>query len=91
MAPAALEKVVDPNLPDFEHAPDLYGWPRENANGYRIREQPCGTERTIRVIGLGAGVSGINLAKILPDQVNNVSLTIYDKNPEIGGTWFENK
>ena len=45
----------------------------------------------LRVISLGAGVSGINLAKILPDELENVSLTIYEKNPEIGGTWYENR
>ncbi|KAF5566673.1 sterigmatocystin biosynthesis monooxygenase stcW [Fusarium phyllophilum] len=25
---------------------------------------------------------------MLPDQLNNVSLTVYEKNPKIGGTWF---
>jgi cation diffusion facilitator CzcD-associated flavoprotein CzcO len=45
----------------------------------------------LRVISIGAGVSGINLAKILPEELDNVSLTIYEKNPEVGGTWFENR
>lgn len=90
MAPAVLENTVGPDMSAFERAPDLYGWPRENCNGYRIREQPCGTERPIRAISLGAGISGINLAKLLPEKVSNLQLSIYEKNPEIGGTWYEN-
>lgn len=43
------------------------------------------------MIFVGGGVSGINFAKMLPDQLNNVSLTVYEKNPEVGGTWYENK
>lgn len=45
----------------------------------------------MRVVAVGGGVSGINLAKFLPEQLNNVSLTVYEKNPELGGTWYENK
>lgn len=95
MAPALTEPNLNgsstKDLPNFEILPDLYGWPRENANGYRIKEQLCGAERPLRVISLGAGVSGLNLAKILPEKVKNVSLAIYEKNPEVGGTWFENR
>ncbi|CAI4215879.1 unnamed protein product [Parascedosporium putredinis] len=45
----------------------------------------------LRVIALGAGASGICLAKFLPEQLKNVQLAIYDKNPEYGGTWYENR
>ncbi|KAL2831026.1 steroid monooxygenase [Aspergillus pseudoustus] len=92
MAPARTQtEPATLEIPDFEAFPDLYGWPRENSSGYRIKEQLCGTERPLRIISLGAGVSGINLAKILPERVNNISLTIYEKDPEVGGTWFENR
>lgn len=95
MAPARTDtessKLPVTDLPDFESLPDLYGWPRENKNGYRIKEQLCGTERPLRIVSLGSGVSGINLAKILPDRVGNISLTIYEKNEEVGGTWLENR
>lgn len=80
-----------PALRDFEKLPGLYGWAQENSNGYRIKEQPCGTERPLRVLSLGAGVSGINLARFLPETVKNLSLTIFEKNPEVGGTWYENR
>ncbi|BCS28059.1 flavin-containing monooxygenase [Aspergillus puulaauensis] len=77
--------------PDLEALPSRYGWPTENESGYRIREQLFGTERPLRVVSLGAGVGGICLAKYLPEQLQNVSLTVYDKNPEVGGTWYENR
>ncbi len=76
---------------DFQTYPGRYGWPTQNANGYKINEQPSGTERPLKVISLGAGVGGICLAKFLPDRLRNVSLTIYDKNPEYGGTWYDNR
>lgn len=76
---------------DFSSLPKKYGWNNENENGYKINEQLYGTERPLRVIALGAGASGICLAKFLPDRLKNVSLSIYDKNPEFGGTWYENR
>lgn len=76
---------------DLEALPARYGWTTQNDRGYKIKEQLYGTKRPLRVISLGAGAAGICLAKFLPEQLENVSLTIYDKNPEYGGTWFENR
>jgi hypothetical protein len=76
---------------DSEDLATMYGWPQANERGYRIQEQPYGTERPMRIIHVGAGISGICIAKIAPETLNNVSLVCYDKNPDIGGTWFENK
>lgn len=78
-------------LADLQDPVDTYGWPRENERGYRIQEQPYGTERPLRVIHIGAGISGICIAKFLPESLRNVSLTCYDKNYDIGGTWLENR
>ncbi|MCJ1354531.1 MAG: hypothetical protein MMC33_004520 [Icmadophila ericetorum] len=47
--------------------------------------------RPLKVICLGAGVSGILAAIRFPERVKNLDLVIYEKNEEIGGTWFENK
>lgn len=78
-------------MPDFETLPARYGWTTQNERGYKIKEQLCGNSRPLKVISLGAGASGICLAKFLPERLRNVSLTIYDKNPEYGGTWYENR
>lgn len=90
MAPD-VEFLSQAAAPGLEALPVRYGWPTQNERGYRIKEQLCGTERPLRVIALGAGCSGICLAKFLPERLRNVSLTIYDKNPEFGGTWYENR
>ncbi|MCJ1292903.1 hypothetical protein MMC34_004456 [Xylographa carneopallida] len=47
--------------------------------------------RPLKVIGIGAGVSGILAAIRLPRKLKNTELVIYDKNEEVGGTWFENR
>ncbi|OGM47287.1 hypothetical protein ABOM_003799 [Aspergillus bombycis] len=83
--------VSPPPLPAFESLPEKRGWQTENSRGYKIKEQLCGTEKPLRVVALGAGISGICLAHYLPQQLRNASLVIYDKNPEIGGTWYENR
>ena len=95
MAPSRVEPEVEFEsefgVPDLESLPERYNWPRENDKGYRIKEQLCGTERPLRIIHLGAGASGICLAKFLPERLNNVSFTCYDKNADVGGTWLENR
>lgn len=78
-------------IADLDSLPQKYGWQTENDRGYRIKEQLCGTERPLRVVHIGAGASGIYLAKFLPERLNNVSFICYEKNSEIGGTWLENK
>ncbi|KAK2762350.1 hypothetical protein FQN54_001360 [Arachnomyces sp. PD_36] len=79
------------NLPDFGAAPDKFGWPRKNEHGYEILEQPCGIESNIRVIHIGAGISGICFSKFLSEALNNISFVCYDRNADIGGTWLENR
>lgn len=46
--------------------------------------------RPIKVIQIGAGISGILTAIRLPHQIKNLELIVYDKNHEVGGTWLEN-
>ncbi|KAI5357657.1 Putative flavin monooxygenase, FAD/NAD(P)-binding domain superfamily [Septoria linicola] len=58
-----------------------------------VGEQPIFTRRKLRVAAIGAGFASLTLAykhKYVGDNSYTV-LTIYEKNPEIGGTWFENK
>src|SRR5579862_1244715 len=44
-----------------------------------------------QVIVIGAGINGMHAAIRLPQRIPNLELVIYEKNPEIGGTWYENK
>ncbi|MCJ1309536.1 hypothetical protein MMC25_003196 [Agyrium rufum] len=47
--------------------------------------------RPLKVICIGAGCSGLVAGIRLPEKVKDLDLVIYDKNEEVGGTWFENK
>ncbi|KUM62460.1 hypothetical protein ACN42_g4650 [Penicillium freii] len=49
-------------------------------------------ERSLRVVCIGAGISGIILAHKLRHEhpLDFVDFTIYEKNCEVGGSWFEN-
>ncbi|KAI0408529.1 FAD/NAD(P)-binding domain-containing protein [Xylaria palmicola] len=55
------------------------------------RSHAIHNERYVKVICVGAGASGICLAYKLQRSFRCFSLTIYDKNPCIGGTWYENR
>ncbi|KAF2676349.1 monooxygenase [Lentithecium fluviatile CBS 122367] len=48
-------------------------------------------ERFVKIICIGAGASGLLLAYKLSTHFDNYSLTIYEKNEEISGTWHENR
>lgn len=58
---------------------------------YTVSEVPLGTPRQLRVITIGAGAAGLNMARHIELHMENVDHIIYEKNPEVGGTWYENK
>jgi cation diffusion facilitator CzcD-associated flavoprotein CzcO len=39
---------------------------------------------------IGAGLSGISAGVLLPAKVPGIKLKIFEKNADVGGTWFEN-
>ncbi|KAL4863520.1 hypothetical protein BDV12DRAFT_206405 [Aspergillus spectabilis] len=69
----------------------------EQANATPITYTPLISERAVdqarplKVIYIGAGVSGILAAIKFREAVPDLDLTIYEKNPDLGGTWFENR
>lgn len=58
---------------------------------YVVREEPLGTLRRVRIVTIGAGLSGINMIRTLKLNTSNFEHVVYEKNAEIGGTWFENR
>ncbi|KAK5704469.1 hypothetical protein LTR17_021851 [Elasticomyces elasticus] len=56
-----------------------------------ISERAIDEPRRLRVIYVGAGASGIAAAIQLPRHVPNLDLVVYEKNADVGGTWFENR
>lgn len=94
----AVQLVQEEDIPKangievpHESMPALYNWPTTDKNGYKINEIPSGTGRKLRVVCVGAGASGINLAKFAQDQLKDIELIIYEKNRDVAGTWYENK
>lgn len=62
-----------------------------NHNDYKIKEALMGTKRPVKVIFMGMGAAGIDFAHALQERGGNVDLAVYEKNPDIGGTWLENR
>ena len=58
---------------------------------YSVRDQPLGSARQIRIVGIGAGLSGLNMIRTLRLNLTNYDFVIYDKNSDVGGTWFESR
>lgn len=61
-----------------------------NKSRYTVREEPLGSTRHVRIVTIGAGASGLNMIRTLRNYLNNFDHVVYEKNPEVGGTWFEN-
>ncbi|OCT49455.1 putative sterigmatocystin biosynthesis monooxygenase stcW [Cladophialophora carrionii] len=60
-------------------------------NEYIIPDRPLRTKRHLRIVCIGAGVSGICLAIKLQQRMTDFDLRIYEKNADLGGTWLENR
>ncbi|KAJ7677213.1 FAD/NAD-P-binding domain-containing protein [Mycena rosella] len=66
-------------------------WPSENERGYKIPDLDYGTLRSIKLVSIGAGMSGISLAHEVQEDGQNMQLTIYEMAEDVGGTWFWNR
>ncbi|KAF5004023.1 hypothetical protein FDECE_9469 [Fusarium decemcellulare] len=53
--------------------------------------QPIHAERHVRIVCVGAGASGLLMAYKIQKHFDNFSLQVYEKNPEVAGTWYENR
>lgn len=47
--------------------------------------------RPLRVVVIGAGISGILSCIRFRQRIPNIEICVYDKNADVGGTWFENR
>jgi cation diffusion facilitator CzcD-associated flavoprotein CzcO len=58
-----------------------------------LLEVPALTRRKLKIICVGAGYSGLTLAHKIQHERNLesvIDLQIYEKNADVGGTWYEN-
>ncbi|KAG4429161.1 hypothetical protein IFR05_015361 [Cadophora sp. M221] len=58
---------------------------------FSIKDEPVENLRPLKVRVIGAGYSGIYLGIRIPQRLRNVDLQIYEKNENVGGTWWENR
>ncbi|KAF8645084.1 hypothetical protein AX16_008142 [Volvariella volvacea WC 439] len=54
-------------------------------------KHPIQAECRLKIICIGAGASGLIFAYKLQRSFSNFDLIVYEKNPGVTGTWFENK
>ncbi|KAF7895667.1 uncharacterized protein EAF01_009629 [Botrytis porri] len=57
---------------------------------FKIEDHPVDIVKPLKVAVIGAGLAGINAGILLPAKVPGIQLTIFEKNADVGGTWFEN-
>ncbi|KAI9019680.1 cyclohexanone monooxygenase [Hyaloraphidium curvatum] len=82
-----LNPDVDPD-PLTVTAAETADFALSPAPKYRL---PVGKLRRIRVVHIGAGVSGLTFSVLARWRLKNVDLQVYEKNGELGGTWWENR
>ena len=58
-----------------------------------VVEEPIDSRRRLRMVCIGAGFAGIFLAHRHKYDGHDsfIDLKIYEKNPGLGGTWWENR
>ncbi|KAJ9619076.1 hypothetical protein H2204_012787, partial [Knufia peltigerae] len=71
----------------------INGLTNGSSTKFHYANHRLGQGRPLRMIMVGAGVSGIAAVKLykemFPDR--DVNLTIYEKNGDVTGTWLENR
>lgn len=59
---------------------------------YALSRVATFTPRPLKIIAIGAGFSGLSLARAVHvEKLRNISLTVYEKDAGLGGTWYENR
>jgi hypothetical protein len=89
--PSIVQNLINPGGRSLFHNEATKSFTPPTSTHYKIKEQPLGTPRPLRVIIIGAGVSGLNILVQLKKHIPNISHVIYEKNTDIGGTWCENR
>ncbi|RAQ54033.1 flavin-binding monooxygenase [Aspergillus flavus] len=63
----------------------------QSANRCFVEPRSVDESRALRVVIIGSGISGIISSIRFRQRIPNVDLCVYEKNPDIGGTWYENR
>jgi hypothetical protein len=62
-------------------------------SNYVVNEEPIHSRRPLRIVCMGAGYSGLMMGIVYSEklQTQNCEFIIYERNEDLGGTWFENR
>jgi len=65
----------------------------DHTASYKYPQRYLGQARPIRIVMVGAGITGIAAVKLYKDTFpeREVEFVIYEKNHDITGTWLENR
>lgn len=70
-------------------------WDIPSPRGYRVSKHLVNEplDKPFKIIIAGAGAAGIDFLHHAPSALEGLGVEIacYDKNPEVGGTWYENR
>jgi len=89
MAPSAMPTTLD----STNGIGSMYEYPPANPEGpYKVLDQYHSKASKMRVACAGAGASGLCLAYKMEKMLTPATweLTLFEKNPQFGGTWYEN-
>lgn len=89
--PAFSRLTVEDRLHQLGSTANANHWTSKTATAAHIDSNEIDYVRPMKVIVIGAGISGILASIRFPRRIPNLDLVVYDKNPEVGGTWYENK
>ena len=85
------DPLIDTSLVNGAH--ESNGACSKDANVFDYPNHCLGKPKPIRIILIGAGVTGIAAVKIFREVFKDgtVELVIYEKNHDVTGTWLENR
>lgn len=58
---------------------------------YHFPDVTMGTKRRVRIITIGGGASAISFAFQFKTHMTDLEHAAYERSPELGGTWYENR
>lgn len=59
-----------------------------------ILEEPAYSPRRLKIVCVGAGMGSLTFAHKIKHELkleDVIDLVIYETNPDVGGTWYENR
>jgi hypothetical protein len=89
----SIHKTMAPDLNSLSSGEQI-DYSQPGSSGYDVRQDATWMDpknRRLRILSIGAGVSGILMAYQIQKLCENVDHVIYEKNEDIAGTWLENR